>query len=249
MAEPLTILYEDPHCLAVIKLAGELTQGVPADGPTLEGAVRRHLCPEDPASVYLGTVHRLDRPVSGVVLWAKTPKAARRLAAEFASREALKEYWAVVEGVVPVTGLAVAWEDWLLSPERSGVARTVDLGAPGARRAVTRMRTDRADALPEQTSWLRLWPETGRTHQLRVQASSRGLAILGDRVYGSNRPFGPGIALHARSLRIRHPILRGPLELVAPLPSCWAEQGIVLPEGPRSPTSPRPSRSEGSGSS
>ncbi len=73
----LVILYEDPHLLAVSKPAGLLTQGPPWRGPTLEQAVRHHLAPNTPDAVYLGTVHRLDRPVSGVVLWAKTPKAAR----------------------------------------------------------------------------------------------------------------------------------------------------------------------------
>src|SRR4051812_47677741 len=98
MDEPLTILFEDAHCLATVKPGGELTQGTSAGGPTLEARVRRYLNPRDPASVYLGTVHRLDRPVSGVILWAKTLKAARRLAGQFAARQARKEYWAIVEG-------------------------------------------------------------------------------------------------------------------------------------------------------
>src|SRR4051812_9164252 len=97
MTEPLVVLFEDAHVLAVAKPAGIATQGPPAGPPTLEGAVRRHLAPAAPGAVYLGTVHRLDRPVSGAVVWAKTPKAARRLAAQFAARHVRKEYWAVVE--------------------------------------------------------------------------------------------------------------------------------------------------------
>src|SRR4051812_22543712 len=98
MSESLVVLYEDAHLLAVAKPAGVLTQGTTRGEPTLEAAVRRHVCPSDPASAYVGTVHRLDRPVSGVMLWAKTPKAARRLSEQFAGREARKHYWAIVEG-------------------------------------------------------------------------------------------------------------------------------------------------------
>src|SRR4051794_29572097 len=98
MNEPTTILFEDPHCLAVVKAAGVLTQGRAEGEPSLEDAVRAYLRPDAPASAYVGTVPRLDRPVSGVVLWAKTPKAARRLAEQFARREARKEYWAIVSG-------------------------------------------------------------------------------------------------------------------------------------------------------
>src|SRR5437588_7882030 len=84
MTEPpaVEVLFEDAHVVAVNKPAGLLTQAPPWKGPTLEEAVRRHLAPGDPASVYLGTVHRLDRPVSGVVVWAKTPRAARRLSGQ-----------------------------------------------------------------------------------------------------------------------------------------------------------------------
>src|SRR5207249_10993156 len=109
--DALVILFEDPHLLAVAKPAGVLTQGRPGGEPALEAAVRRHLDPEAPGTCYVGTVHRLDRPVSGVLVWAKTPKAARRLAEQVARREAQKEYWAVVAGI-PEPGEGV-WDDWL----------------------------------------------------------------------------------------------------------------------------------------
>ena len=105
MTEPLVVLFEDPHCLAVVKPAGLLTQGTAAGEPTLEAEVRRYLNPGAPGAPYLGTVHRLDRPVSGVVVWAKTPKAARRLAGQFARRTARKEYWAIVEETRPPRGV------------------------------------------------------------------------------------------------------------------------------------------------
>ena len=216
--------------MAVVKPAGLLIQGRPEQGPTLEQLVRRHLRPESPDSVYLGTIHRLDRPVSGVVVWAKTPKAARRVAAQFASREATKEYWAIVEGSVEALEEQGAWHDWLVPPDASGVARSVPPETPRAKRAITGYRLGRPTQTPEGTTWLRLRPETGRTHQIRAQCALRRLPIWGDRVYGSLRPFPEGIALHARALRLRHPILQQDLCFMAPIPAAWAEQGIVLPE-------------------
>src|SRR5262245_41947264 len=99
MPSSLTILYEDSHCLAVAKPAGQFSQGgwAPPGEMTLEQAIRGYLNAGDPASVYLGIVHRLDRPTSGVLLWAKTPKAARRLSSQFERRRVVKEYWAIVE--------------------------------------------------------------------------------------------------------------------------------------------------------
>ncbi len=99
----LEILFEDSHCLALVKPPGQFTQGewAPAGEVTLETAVRRHLDAANPASVYLGIVHRLDRATSGVLIWAKTPKAARRLSSQFQSRKVVKEYWAIVETQAP----------------------------------------------------------------------------------------------------------------------------------------------------
>jgi 23S rRNA pseudouridine1911/1915/1917 synthase len=234
MTEPLVVLFEDAHCLAVVKPAGLLTQGTAAGEPTLEAAVRRYLSPGAPDAPYLGTVHRLDRPASGVVVWARTPKAARRLADQFARRAARKEYWAIVEGDVPPSGpdRDEVWDDWLAPADAAGVVRAVAPGTPRARRALTRVRHGSAARLPAATSWLRLWPETGRTHQLRAQAAARGRPILGDLAYGATRPFPRGIALHARALTLRHPILQTPLTWVAPLPESWDAAGITLPEPP-----------------
>ncbi len=222
--EPLAILRDDPHLIAVIKPAGLLTQGYAGGEPTLEDLVRRHLRPDDPDSVYLGTVHRLDRPVSGVVVWAKTPRSARRLAAQFAGRDVSKKYWGVVDGPAAIEE---TWDDWLGPVDASGVARVVADGSPGARRAITRVRP-LAGQTPAGTTLVALEPETGRTHQLRAQASSRGRPIVGDRAYGSTQPFPRGIALHARSLRFEHPALRSQLALEAPLPAAWAEFGVRL---------------------
>jgi 23S rRNA pseudouridine1911/1915/1917 synthase len=229
--EPLpTILHEDVHCLAVVKPAGLLTQGRPRVGTSLEGLLRRYLKPGDPGGVYLAAIHRLDRPVSGVMVWGKTPKAARRLHEQFASRTVEKHYWAIVPGLPePEAGI---WDDWL-SEEDTGLGPIVQVckpETPRARHAVSKYRADRSGTLPEGCARLLLWPRTGRTHQLRVQAASRGLPILGDATYGSDRPFPGGIALHARSLAFRHPILKTELRLVAPLPPHWDAAGITLPD-------------------
>src|SRR5271156_1391379 len=114
MTEPLAVLYEDNHCLAVAKPAPLLTQGVPVGVPTLEAMVKAYLKDRyhKPGNVYLGIPHRLDRPVSGVVVFARNTKAAQRLAEQFAQRRVAKVYWAAVEGdVQPVEGV---WNDWLL---------------------------------------------------------------------------------------------------------------------------------------
>lgn len=227
-AESLRVLFEDAHCLAVCKPATMLTQATPGGEPTLEALVRLHLRPDDPASVYLGTVHRLDKPVSGVVLWAKTPKAARRLADQFARRETRKEYWAIVEGR-PATDRGV-WEDWLCTDTATGLGRVqvVSPHAPRSRHALTRFERASAAQLPGDCAWLKLWPETGRTHQLRVQAASRGSPILGDTLYGASQPFPRGIALHAHALTVQHPVLKQTLTFAADAPEQWQAQGIVV---------------------
>jgi 23S rRNA pseudouridine1911/1915/1917 synthase len=224
MTAPPAVLWEDPHGLAVAKPAGLLTQGPTGGEVTLEALVRHYLRPDNPASVYLGTVHRLDRPVSGVVLWAKTPKAARRWAEQFANRSAHKEYWAIVEvpadpGQLDASG---TWDDWLAPPDALGRARVAEPGEPGAAHALTRFEVGEARVLPEGTAWLKLRPETGRTHQLRAQAAARGLTIVGDVTYRSTQDFPAGIALHARSLIVEHPIARRPIVVEAPLPASWS---------------------------
>lgn len=224
------ILYEDVHCLAVNKPSGMLTQGRPREGMSLEGVLRRYLNPINPDAVYLAAIHRLDRPVSGVMIWGKTLKAGRRLHQQFSDREVEKQYWAIVDGrPTPDEGL---WDDWLCE-ETTGIGSLVQVCSPEtpkARQALTRYQIDPEGTVPDGFSRLRLWPRTGRTHQLRVQAATRGWPILGDTAYGSTKPFPTGIALHARSLMVRHPILRTELRFQAPLPSHWQEAGIQLPD-------------------
>jgi 23S rRNA pseudouridine1911/1915/1917 synthase len=224
----LVILFEDNHCLAVAKPAALLTQGVPPGVPTLEAMVKAYLkdCYHKPGNVYLGIPHRLDRPVSGVVLFARNTKAARRLAEQFQTRQVTKVYWAAVAGeVVPIEG---TWQDWLLKHPDEARTERVTADTPGARGASL---TYRRLAACSGYSLLEIRPETGRMHQIRVQAATRGWPIVGDISYGSGHDFGPpaalprdrAIALHGRSLSFLHPIRYEPLTVSAPLPEMWRE--------------------------
>src|SRR5262245_7104824 len=228
---PLAVLFEDNHCLAVVKPAPLLTQGASPDVPSLESLARAYLKERyhKPGNVYLGIPHRLDRPVSGVVLFARSTKAAQRLAEQFRERQVRKVYWAAVEGdVQPAEGV---WEDWLLKIAEEARSERVSPETPGARHAVLRYRRLGANA---GTTLLEVEPETGRMHQIRVQAAVRGWPVRGDVLYGSRQPFGPPaelprdrvIALHARSLTFLHPIRYEPLTVNAPLPANWAELGF-----------------------
>jgi 23S rRNA pseudouridine1911/1915/1917 synthase len=237
MQEP-QILFEDNHCLALAKPAGLLTQGVPEGIPTLEGWARGYLKEKyhKPGYVYLGIPHRLDRPVSGVVLFARSTKAARRLAEQFQGREVIKVYWALVERspggeLPPETG---TWEDWLLKVREESRSEQVALGTPGARRAVLHFRRLRAF---DDGALLEVEPQTGRMHQIRIQAAVRGWPVRGDALYGARLPFGPPadlprdriIALHGRSLTFLHPIRYEPLTVTAPLPPYWEDWTDIRP--------------------
>jgi 23S rRNA pseudouridine1911/1915/1917 synthase len=237
MSDDPVILFEDNYCLAVAKPAGLLTQGVPPGLPTLEALVKDYLRHRyhKPGNVYLGIPHRLDRPVSGAIVFARNTKAARRLAEQFQQRQVAKVYWAAVEGDVQTP--EGVWEDWLRKLPEEARAERSEPGTPGARQAVLRYRRLQPCA---GGTLLELRPETGRMHQLRVQAALRGWPIRGDAAYGARLTFGPPaelprdriIALHARSLTFLHPIRYEPVTVVAPLPETWRELGIDLaPEG------------------
>jgi 23S rRNA pseudouridine1911/1915/1917 synthase len=218
MQQPLSVLYEDNHCLAIAKPAGALSTHFAGGEETLDRAVKQYLKARyhKPGNVFLGIVHRLDKPVSGVLLFARTSKAAARLAEQFRAGTVDKVYWAVVEG--PVTPAEGDLEDWLKKDQGAGRVEVVGPHTPGARQALLHYRR-----LAEQAglTWLELRPRTGRTHQLRVQLAHRGHPVYGDAKYGSAHPFGRGIALHARSLTFLHPIRHEPVTLTAEVPRPW----------------------------
>ncbi len=221
----LDVLYEDNHCLAVNKPAGLPSQGDESGAETLVDVAKRYLKQRygKPGNVYLGLVHRLDRPTSGVVLLARTSKAAARLAEQFRDGTIAKVYWAIVEGAPSVDeGI---WIDRLEKDRRKNESRILAESEEGGKQARVSFRV--LERWPD-AAMLELRPLTGRSHQLRVQLASRGLPILGDARYGARSRLaaaegGRRIALHARSLSFRHPTRPEVIEVEAPVPADWPE--------------------------
>ena len=213
----LTVLYEDNHCLAVVKPAGLSTQAPPGL-PSLEATARAYLKEKyhKPGNVYLGIVHRLDKPVSGVLMFARTSKAAARLAQQFRAGTVEKVYWAVVEGAVARP--AGSLEDWLRKDRDAGRVEVVPPGTEGARQALLHYH---CRAVHGGLTWLEVRPQTGRTHQLRVQLAHHARPVYGDARYGGVHTFGRAIALHARALTFLHPVRNEPITLTAEVPRPW----------------------------
>lgn len=221
---PLQVLYEDNHLLVVNKPAGLPTMGTPGGTPTLLTVAKEYVKEHynKPGNVYLGVVSRLDAPVTGVVLLARTSKAAARLTEQFRSHTVEKKYWAVVEGILePAEGSLV---DWLGHDDRHRRMHIVGPTMPGAQEARLSYRS--LGVIGQKNSWVEVSLETGRKHQIRLQLSSHGHPIIGDRKYGSCIMLPTGIALHARRLVVSHPTTAARLEFEAPTPDTWRRFGI-----------------------
>jgi RluA family pseudouridine synthase len=224
-APPLEILYDNGPCLVINKPAGVLTQA-PAGIDSLEVRVKDFYRQREGKSgeIYLGLPHRLDRPVSGAIVFARHARAAQRLATQFENRTVTKVYWAIVEGdVQPDEG---TWVDRL--HKRHGMAQAIVVPADDPRGKIAIMHW-RVMERSSNRSLLEIQLETGRTHQIRVQSASRGHPVVGDAQYGSTQPFGEqfedvrlrAIALHARQLGFRHPMVEEAVDVIAPLPAAW----------------------------
>lgn len=218
---PAPVLFEDNHLLVVNKPSGLVTAHADGDQESLDLLLKDWIRRRDskPGNVFLGIVHRIDRPVSGVVLFAKTSKAAARVGEQFREGTARKTYWALVQPA-PAEESGIM-EDFLASgPGENGGRRAwvTTPEDPEGKHAVTEWSSRKK--LGRQ-AWIELRPSTGRTHQLRVQLGSRGSPILGDDRYGSSKRYAWGIALHARSLEIAHPIGGAMLSFTAPVPPDW----------------------------
>jgi len=223
-AGPLEIVYEDNHLLAVVKPAGLATMGLAADRTTLLTLAREYVKQRygKPGKVYLGVISRLDVPVTGIVLFARTSKAARRLTEQFRTRAVEKTYWALVEGKLrEAAGECVGW---VVHDDRHRRVHRAAEGQPGAKEARLWYRRLREW---EDRSLVEIGLETGRKHQIRLQLAGLGHPILGDRKYGSRRSFPGGIALHARCLVVAHPVRDENLVLEAPVPRTWHAFGVT----------------------
>jgi 23S rRNA pseudouridine1911/1915/1917 synthase len=196
----------------VLKPAGLLTAGDRTGDVSLVDKVRDYLRTKykKPGNVFVGVVHRLDRPVSGLVLFARTSKAASRLAEQFRSGRVEKVYQALVEGrVAEREGLLV---DRLVKDHRANVVRGSAATDPRARESRLSFRRLKCTS---STTLLEIRPTTGRSHQIRVQLAAAGHPIVGDRKYGSKHSFDDGIALRAVRLTFEHPTTRLPITLEA----------------------------------
>ncbi len=221
--QPLQVLFEDNHLLVVNKPAGVVTQGATPEAPSLFRMAADYIKHkyQKPGNVYLGITSRLDAPTTGVLVIARTSKAAGRLMVQFRDREVEKIYWAAVAGrLKPATG---QWEDLLAPDKRHRSVNIARPGDPDARLAQLQYRVleQLADRALVEVQLL-----TGRKHQIRVQFAHRGHPILGDIKYGGPRSFAPGIALHARRIRFVHPVRKEPMEIEAPLPRSWQALGF-----------------------
>lgn len=203
-------VYEDNHLLVVVKPQGQLTQSDETGDLSLQDECKRYIREkyQKPGEVYLGLVHRLDRPVGGLVAFARTSKAASRLSEQLRTHHMEREYLAVVEGEdLPARG---DLRDWLLQGE-DGLVRVVPEETPGAKEA--RLHYERLGAR-EGTALVHLRLETGRKHQIRVQLSHLGYPIRYDMRYGHGER-GRDIALFGAVLRLTHPTLKKEMTFTA----------------------------------
>ncbi len=227
----LQVIHEDNHLLAVAKPAGLLVQGDAGGHPTLLDEAREYLKAKyaKPGNVYLGLVHRLDRNVSGLVLLARTSKAAGRLSAQFREGTVRKTYLAVVAGR-PAAPDGILRAHLAAKGDTGGVTRAQAEPFPGSRESVLEYRVlESAGSL----SLVEVHPLTGRRHQIRAQLALVGCPLLGDVKYGSTRRLADRrIALHALALEVAHPVGGDPLRLVCVPPVDWPWPSPDDGEGP-----------------
>ena len=210
------ILYEDNHVLVMNKRPGEIVQGDKTGDEPLSETIKAFIAARNskPGKVFIGVPHRLDRPVSGAVIFAKTSKALERLSGSFREGDAGKIYWALVENAPdPQEGEI---RSWLFRNEKQNKSYSSPIPRPGAKEALLRYR------LLRQTKnyfLLEVQLLTGRHHQIRCQLSSIGCPIKGDLKYGARRSNPDGsISLHARQITFLHPTRKEPVTVTAPTP-------------------------------
>lgn len=212
----LQVIYEDNHLIVINKRVGDIVQGDKTGDKPLSEVVKEYLKDkyQKPGDVFLGVVHRLDRPTTGIVVFAKTSKALPRLNALFATKEAKKTYWAIVKNPPPQPQGSLT--HWLKKDEKSNTSKAFLKEVPGSKKAILMYSLIKK---LDRYFLLEINLQTGRHHQIRAQLSAIACPIKGDLKYGFERsnPDG-GIHLHARYLEFIHPVKNELLKLEAPLP-------------------------------
>ncbi len=212
----MTVLYEDNHIIIVNKTVSEIVQGDKTGDKPLSEIVKEYLKVKynKPGNVYIGVTHRLDRPTSGIVVFAKTSKALPRLNDMFKNKEVKKTYWAIVKNKPKQTEGTL--KHYLIRNEKQNKSYAYDVEKPDAKLAVLHYKLI---AQSEKYYLLEIDLETGRHHQIRSQLAKIGSPIKGDLKYGAERsnPDG-GISLHARKISFIHPVSKELIEVTAPVP-------------------------------
>lgn len=209
----LRILYEDNHLLAVNKYPGEISQEDKTGDSPMGTVIKNYLKEKysKPGNVYLGLVHRLDRPVSGVIIFARTGKAAKRMSNKMRNREVQKTYWAVVKNSPPNAEDTLT--HYLVKNNRLNMSFAYDTERENAKRAELHYKLI---AKLDNYFFLEVKPSTGRHHQIRVQLSKIGCPIKGDIKYGAERTNpDASIHLHARMIEFEHPVTLKPVKIIA----------------------------------
>ena len=213
----MTVVYEDNHIIIVNKTASEIVQGDKTGDVPLSETVKQYLKEKyhKPGNVFIGVTHRLDRPVSGLVVFAKTSKALSRLNEMFKNSEVKKTYWAIVKQTPAETEGELV--NYLVRNEKQNKSYAYNTEKPGSKKAVLHYRLI---ARSDNYCLLEVDLKTGRHHQIRCQLAKMGCPIKGDLKYGFPRSNPDGsICLHARRVRFVHPVSKELIDVVAPVPS------------------------------
>ena len=212
----MTVVYEDNHIIIVNKTASEIVQGDKTGDTPLSETVKQYLKEKysKPGNVFIGVAHRLDRPVSGLVVFAKTSKALSRLNEMFKNSEVKKTYWAVVKNLPREEEGELV--NYLVRNEKQNKSYAYDKEVPGSKKAILHYRLI---GRSQNYYLLEIDLKTGRHHQIRCQLAKMGCPIKGDLKYGSPRSNPDGsICLHTRYIRFVHPVSKEPIEVEAPVP-------------------------------
>lgn len=222
----MTVVYEDNHIIIVNKTASEIVQGDKTGDTPLSETVKQYLKEkyQKPGNVFIGVTHRLDRPVSGLVVFAKTGKALSRLNEMFRNGEVKKTYWAVVKNRPPQEEGELV--HYMIRNEKQNKSYAYDREKPGSKKAILHYRLI---GHSQNYYLLEIDLKTGRHHQIRCQLAKAGCPIKGDLKYGASRSNPDGsICLHARNIRFVHPVSKELIEVEAPVPSDNLWKGLTV---------------------